>query len=279
MNTKISVVVPCYNQAEYLAEAVKSLLGQSYSAWECLIVNDGSTDDTETEARRWCQTDGRLRYVAKENGGLSSARNAGIAQSKGEFILPLDADDRLHKDYLRDAVEAFAGNPALTLVYADAEYFGARSGEWLLPPYEYRTLLLSNLIYCSAVFRKADWESAGGYDENLKTGWEDWEFWIRLLYGEKEVYRIPKVRFYYRQKEQPSMIGSLMKSEEKFCEAMFYIFAKHRNIYSEYLMQLSKYIEKYSVLRTEHLRIKNSKAYKLSTKLVGMTKPLKRFLG
>lgn len=88
-----SVIIPCYNQAVFLSDALESVLGQSYRNWEAIVVNDGSPDDTETIARGYMRKDTRIKYVYKENGGLSSARNKGIAMALGEFILPLDADD------------------------------------------------------------------------------------------------------------------------------------------------------------------------------------------
>ena len=100
MNVLVSIIVPCYNQAHFLNESLDSVINQSYPNWECIIVNDGSPDNTEEIAKKWCKNDKRFQYLEKENGGLSSARNAGIKISKGEFILPLDADDILHELFL-----------------------------------------------------------------------------------------------------------------------------------------------------------------------------------
>lgn len=98
--SQVSVIIPCYNHAQYLGEAVKSVIEQTHANWECIIVDDGSTDDTEKVAKQLCETDDGIRYIYKNNGGLSSARNAGIAAAIGEFILPLDADDRIHSKYI-----------------------------------------------------------------------------------------------------------------------------------------------------------------------------------
>lgn len=89
----ISVIVPCYNQAQYLDECLQSILDQSYQNWECIIVNDGSPDHTEEVAKKWTEKDFRFKYIYKENGGLSSARNAGLKEAKGEWIQFLDSDD------------------------------------------------------------------------------------------------------------------------------------------------------------------------------------------
>lgn len=95
MNYKISVIIPCYNQAKYLKDAIDSVLAQTYSNWECIIINDGSTDHTETIALAFTTKDTRIKYVKKENGGLSSARNAGLDVAVGKYIQFLDADDIL----------------------------------------------------------------------------------------------------------------------------------------------------------------------------------------
>lgn len=107
MNPLVSIIVPCYNQAQYLPEALQTVLEQTYQNWECIIVNDGSPDNTELVAKEWLAKDSRFKYIYKENGGLSSARNVGIENSKGEFILPLDADDKISNNYLEECVLKF----------------------------------------------------------------------------------------------------------------------------------------------------------------------------
>src|SRR6478609_2698254 len=96
----ISVIVPCYNQASFLPAAVLSVINQSCSNWECIIINDGSTDDTELVARECVKKDSRITLHNKRNGGLSSARNYGINVAKGEYLLFLDSDDIIYPDYL-----------------------------------------------------------------------------------------------------------------------------------------------------------------------------------
>jgi glycosyltransferase involved in cell wall biosynthesis len=101
MSVNITVIVPCYNQAAYLDEALQSVLNQTYLYWECIIVNDGSTDQSEVKAKEWTEKDHRFKYFYQKNSGLCSARNFGIKKAQGEFILPLDADDKLGENYLK----------------------------------------------------------------------------------------------------------------------------------------------------------------------------------
>ena len=119
----VSVVVPCYMQAHFLDETLESVLNQTYSNWECIIVNDGSLDDTKEIAEKWLKTDTRFNYVYKENGGLSSARNLGIKKSNGNYILPLDSDDILHKDYLKTLLPILINNPELGIVSCYKNFF------------------------------------------------------------------------------------------------------------------------------------------------------------
>ena len=90
---KVSVIVPCYNQGEYLADALESVLYQTFTDWECIIVNDGSSDNTEEVANKFCELDKRFKYISQTNQGVSAARNNGIKASSGTYILPLDGDD------------------------------------------------------------------------------------------------------------------------------------------------------------------------------------------
>lgn len=230
----VSVIIPCYNQAQYLSEAIDSLLLQTYQHWEAFIVNDGSSDKTEEIVLDYVKKDSRIKYVNKQNGGLSSARNAGAKLAKGEFLLPLDADDVIKPKYMEKAIDAFNENPQLKLVYCQGFLFGVKTGPWEGICYRgYKNLLIGgSSIFCSAFFRKSDWEKVGGYDENMRKGHEDWEFFIRLLEGEGLVYQIPFPLFYYRTKET-SMITMANQKEVK-AETSFYIYSKNRTIYSSY---------------------------------------------
>lgn len=248
----ISVVIPCYNQAEYLADTLESLLEQTCRDWEGIIVNDGSLDNTEEIAWKYVQKDGRFKYVSKRNGGLSSARNYGIERALGEYILPLDSDDILEPTYLEKALLVFLKAPQTTLVYCQGNYFGVKSGFWGLHYENYMKLLLGNAIFCSALFRKRDCLRVGGYDENMRLGYEDWEFYIRLLNEQSIVYQIPEPLFNYRTKE----VSMLTECEQnRKAEVQNYIYRKNMDKYTPYfgsaiyslceLMYYKKKVEKY----------------------------------
>jgi glycosyltransferase involved in cell wall biosynthesis len=220
----VSIIVPCYNQAQYLNEALESLLNQTYENWECIIVNDGSTDDTEEIAKQWTEIDSRFKYVVQDNRGLSSARNLGISQAKGEFILPLDADDKIMKNYTTGAIEAFENDFSLKIVYCKAEKFGEETGNWILPSFSLATLARENMIFCTAFFKKSDWVLVGGYDVNMIYGLEDWELWISILKGGGGVKCLEEIYFLYRTKPD-SMIKRLDDKKRK--EVFEYLSIKH----------------------------------------------------
>ncbi|HVG41718.1 MAG TPA: glycosyltransferase family A protein [Chitinophagaceae bacterium] len=228
----VSIIVPCYNQAAYLSEALESVLKQTYANWECLIVNDGSTDTTEDVACKWVKRDSRFRYHHTENKGVSAARNLGLKKAQGTYILPLDGDDIIHEQYLQKAMDLFKQRPNLKLVYCRLEYFGKKN-DWVLPPYNYKNLLVENMIFCSGVMKREEMLAIGGYDEKMVHGFEDWEFYINFLDDAAEVIRIDEVLFYYRLKES-SRDADLSKSEQKLTTTLAYISTKH---YEKYVRQ------------------------------------------
>lgn len=126
MNTNplVSVIVPCYNQAQFLPETLESIMQQTYHNWECIIMNDGSQDNTDEIAKIWIEKDHRIQYLKKENTGVCDTRNKGIALAKGTYILPLDADDKIAPQYIEKAIGEFNKNDKLKLVYCNTILFG-----------------------------------------------------------------------------------------------------------------------------------------------------------
>ncbi len=227
----LSVIVPCYNQEKYLAETLSSVLNQQYNNWECLIIDDGSTDTSSEIAKKFTIEDNRFKLFVTENQGVANARNFGIHNSQGEFILPLDGDDLIGNNYLTDAINAFKGNPNLKVVYSKVELIGSQNGIWNLEPFNLKNLLRSNMIFCSGVFKKTDFEKTQGYDPNLKEGLEDWDFWIQLLKNGGEVIQLPDVHFYYRMHEikTNSRNGKITLEIEMHLRKKIY--EKHRSSY------------------------------------------------
>jgi glycosyltransferase involved in cell wall biosynthesis len=259
---KISVIVPCYNQSQFLGEALQSVIDQTDSNWECIIVNDGSIDNTEKTALDWCARDKRFSYIKKKNGGLSSARNAGIIISQGEYILPLDADDKIYPSYLEKINKAFFNNPNLKLVGSRIQFFGAKNTEYVLPVYSYKKQLVQNCFVCCSSFRKVDWERIHGYDEQMKS-FEDWEFWIRLLHDKSEVYKIPELMFFYRKHKQGSLSNSFKTDVDYYYSLYEYVYKKNKLIYDNYFSTPIIAFNENQELKAFNDKVKSSWLFKL----------------
>lgn len=276
MSELVSIIVPCYNHAQFLDEALQSVLNQTYNNWECIIVNDGSPDNTKEVASRWCKNDHRFLYLEKQNGGLSSARNAGITISKGEYILPLDADDILHESYLSKLVPELNQDKTLAIVSCYSKFF-LKNKENIIHELKpvgttYHALLFENCLIATSLYRKVCWEEVGGYDENMKHGFEDWEFWIAITKSGWTFKVVEAFLFFYRKQKQSMLIDTLQNHR---ISNMEYVFKKHKDLYLkhhdntiDYLLYLLKENEKTTS------KIKNKSTYKIAKIL---EKPLNLF--
>lgn len=193
----VTIVVPCYNAGRDIDEAVRSALNQTYKNLEVVIVDDGSTDPATLELLTDCPWE-RTRVFFKQNGGPASARNLGIAQATGKYILPLDADDVITESYVQKAVTILEERPEVGIVYCKALKFGAENGPWNLPAYTLRELVIDNVIFVTSLFRREDWARVGGFSEALKLGVEDYDFWVKIVALGREVHQIDEPLFHYR---------------------------------------------------------------------------------
>lgn len=227
----VSIIVPCYNQGQYLTEALESVEVQTYSNWECVIVDDGSTDNSKEVALIYCNRDRRFKYIYQENQGPSVARNNAIKKSRGEYILPLDGDDKIHEDYLKSAVEILINRDDVKIVNCRVELFGYSSGEWKLPDFNLDDFMQYNQIVCTAMFRRRDYDQTNGYNPNMREGLEDWDFWLSLLETGGNVFTIPHTYFFYRIKESSRNIDSMQK--ETYNRLIVTVVANHPAFYRE----------------------------------------------
>lgn len=194
--TRVSVIMPVYNVIDWIDEAVQSVLAQDHEDLELIVVDDGSTDPRAVELLSRDPWPG-VRVIRRDNGGSGAARNTGIAAATGEYIMPVDCDDTIAPDYVSRAAKVLDDQPTTGIVYCRADLMGAQSGPWHLPPYSLPLMLTQGLIFTSALFRKADWEVAGGYDETLPFR-EDHDFWLKIVGLGREVHQIDDVLFHYR---------------------------------------------------------------------------------
>ena len=207
---KVSIVIPCFNHGTMLREALASLEEvRNENLLEVIIVDDGSS---EAETIRILKEVAEAGYkvVSQPNGGLGAARNTGIRGAKGEFILPLDSDNRLRRVYLEQGVSLLKQNPNLGVIYADAEYFGEKTGRWQVQEFDLLSLIRMNFIDACALYRKALWEGVGGYDEQMPwMGLEDWDFWLRVAWHGGTFFHIPAVGFDYRVRSDSEIVKTI----------------------------------------------------------------------
>ncbi|MGI8495489.1 MAG: glycosyltransferase family 2 protein, partial [Pyrinomonadaceae bacterium] len=235
---KVSVIIPCFNLGKYINEAIESVLNQNFQDFEIIVVNDGSTD-SETNFILRNLAHPKIKLISTENQGLSRARNNGITASTGKYILPLDADDKIAPTYLDKAVSILDRNEKTGIVYCLAEFFDRENSKWDLPSYKLSRILLDNLIFCSAFFRRRDWETVGGYKPTMIYGWEDYEFWISIIELKREVYQIPEYLFFYRNRKES--MANIM-SRENYIYSYKEIVKNHQNFYVENIEHIFEYI-------------------------------------
>lgn len=197
----VSIVIPCYNDGKYVLEAHASARAQTYPHVEILVIDDHSTDPHTLAALDGLRAGGAL-VLTSSGKGVCQARNTGIRASNGKYILPLDADDVIHPEYVERAVPILEADPEIGICYCKAHYFGLKKGPWRLDPYSPKTILFENMIFISSVFRKQDWSDVGGFSEDLTNANEDHDFWIKIIARGKKVFMIDDVLFYYRIKRK-----------------------------------------------------------------------------
>ncbi|MBL0381741.1 MAG: glycosyltransferase [Desulfofustis sp. PB-SRB1] len=192
----VSVIIPFFNQPEYVEQAVESVRRSAYPAIEIIVVNDGSTTAAAIEA--FDSLTGVVK-LSKENGGLSSARNAGIAAATGVFILPLDADDLLEPSYIAKGVSALLNNPDLGYVSCHAQNFGELHDAYIPVGYVAELMPYTNTHgKCSNIYRRELFCSHLAYDE-VMTSYEDWDLLLSLHERGFEGDVLPAELFYYRR--------------------------------------------------------------------------------
>ncbi|MBB1192499.1 glycosyltransferase family 2 protein [Flavobacterium sp. SOK18b] len=230
-NSLISIIVPCYNQAQYLDKALQSVLDQTYSNWECIIVNDGSSDDTDILGKKWVGKDSRFKYIYQENGGLSSARNTGLDVSRGGFIQFLDADDFLNDQKLEKSIFAFQTHDA-TLVLTDFKMFDLDVSK-TSPPFcvlksdyfNYNNMLLnwdhlfSIPIHCG-LFQSVFFQDFR-FPLDLAAK-EDWIMWLSLFKSNPKTIFIQEALVLYRLHEM-SMTQNQDLMNENLVNALAYL--------------------------------------------------------
>ena len=283
---KVSIVIPCFNHGAMLREALASLEEvRNENLLEVIIVDDGSSDAETIRILKEVAEAG-YNVVSQPNGGLGAARNAGIRRAKGEFILPLDSDNRLRRVYLEQGVSLLKENPSLGVIYADAEYFGEKTGRWQVQEFDLLSLIRMNFIDACALYRKALWEGVGGYDEQMPwMGLEDWDFWLRVACHGGSFFHLPAVGFDYRVRSDSEIVKTigfdarvareavnLVEASPRLAKLIDYIFNKPEMSFYKWARETDEEVQLLRGLR----EIEASYSYRLCRTVLAPARLLRR---
>ncbi|TDU34407.1 glycosyltransferase involved in cell wall biosynthesis [Gelidibacter sediminis] len=188
----VSIIIPTFNRAKYVGEALESIIAQTYTNWECIVVDDGSTDDTAEIMSTFCVNDPRIIFYKRPNDypkGVNGARNFGLHKSKGVYIAFCDDDDFWLFDKLEKQIPIFQAHPEVGLVTGNIEFVnadGVRRGRVIKQTgnhgYVFEDLLFKNrLSMITPVLRREVFEKVGLFNTDFKIS-EDWEYWRRVAY-------------------------------------------------------------------------------------------------
>lgn len=230
MYNLVSIIIPCYNDSEFIEQAVSSALSQTYPNIEVIVVDDGSDNKTKMVLKKLEPKITKL--ITQENKGQSIARNIGIREAKGKYILNLDSDDFFEPDFCLKSVKKFQEDEAIKIVTCLAKRFNKKQTIDIFTP---RGGMINNFLFANAalgssMFKRKDWELCGGYEEKLPIlGFEDWEFYIHLLKHGGYAYVINEILFNYQVRKNSTTERIRELKLDKFKHIIF----KHEELYKD----------------------------------------------
>lgn len=225
MKSKVTIVIPCFNQGHLLSDALVSLAHCDPALYEVTIVDDGSTDPATLKFLGQLDKQ-HFTIIHQPNKGLSGARNTGIKQAETDYILLLDADNKIRPSFLEKGIAAFENDPGIAVVYGDGEFFGDQTGIRKQAPFNLQKQMLVNYIDACAIVRKSVFDVLGGYDESMKDGWEDWEMWLRIGFSGYKFHYLNEVVFDYRIRKD-SMSKKVYDNKARTNSIENYVYGKY----------------------------------------------------
>lgn len=236
----VSVIMPAYKVADYIGEAIESVIAQTYTDWELIVIDDGSPDDSGAIAASYAACDRRIRVARQDNGGLSAARNHAIRLARGELVAILDSDDLWLQSFLAAQVALLQQHPDIDVVTGNAWNLGSwRDGTPWRPYPDHRPqpslmeiLRDEEAIFIMAVVRRRVFEGIGGFDETLRSN-EDYHFWLRAALAGFRFMRNDRPLGYYRRRE-----GSLSANDIRMMRGILKVYEKFRPMLAPMLAEL-----------------------------------------
>lgn len=270
----LSVIMPCYNQAQYIEEAIESVINQSYRNWELIIIDDGSTDNSFEIAEKYASGDQRIKCLSQPNGGPSKARNNGVKKSVGKYLMFFDSDDKLAPQYFDKGIDYMSSHPNCAVFYSRLKRFGKKNDELTIRFTSYQDHLCSSSLFPTCIIHRTDFERIGGFDEQMK-GYEDWEMFIRLLYHNDNVYQYPEIMFFYRWNMDEGSVN--LQAIRRSKEIIEYIYNKNRAIYDEYFGSPIHSIRQANYLQQEMDKLLASRKYRIGSFMANPWRMIKKW--
>jgi len=274
MQSLVSIIIPCYNQSKFLDETLSSVLNQTYTNWECLIINDDSPDNTEEVAQRWVRKDSRFKYFFKENGGVSSARNFGLSKSNGEYIQFLDADDIIRKNKIELSLDIIESdkNENIHIVFTNFRQF-INNIDKTLDPYcvlNKTSFTYENLLYkwnegfsihVHIALIKKEILNDVFFPEHM-TAQEDWIFWVNVFKKSPHIFFLDEPLALYRRNSFGRTSKDMLEDNLKAYE-YFKNFLNEDEFHKMSIVLISRYYKKSSFFVTKYNATKESNTYKV----------------
>jgi glycosyltransferase involved in cell wall biosynthesis len=255
----VSVVIPCYNQAHFLPESIASVVAQTYEHWEIIVVNDGSPDNTNEVAQQLAAIYSKytIRLVEKQNGGLPSARNAGIAAASGKYILPLDADDKLSSEALMNLLLLSVQADMPCVAFGSYHMFGSEQKTVISADvYSSDRLKQINMLQVASMYAKDVWQIVNGYKEEMTAGYEDWEFWLNCQEHQIPFVGTKEIVVYYRRMPGSMVTKAMQQHDVLYAQIVCYhpqLFGDEAFLEAEKLLQAFEWLKPLEIGSVKYL--------------------------
>lgn len=230
---RVALIILTHDRHRFVEEAVAAARAQTYPHLELIISDDGSTDPSLLRLLDAFEAEG-LTVLRHPPGGIGASVNAAVHAADATYVMRLDDDDLIDPPYVAEAVAAAQADPSVGIVYCRADFFGDVGGPWRLPDLDIGMILLDNLIFSTALYRREDWLAVGGYDETMREGREDHDFVLRILGLGRRVIRLDGTYFHYRRHDLGSVNAEVGESREALIRAHATIFRNNLPLYEKH---------------------------------------------
>jgi glycosyltransferase involved in cell wall biosynthesis len=219
MKSVVSIIIPNYNQSNYITECINSVKSQSFTDFECVVYDDCSTDNSLSIIENLTSNDRRFSiYKGKVNKGLAHARNTAITKAEGRYILPLDSDDYISSNFLQEAVHVLEHNKKVKIVVPSIQMFDAINKKIKFSVITEKNIIIEASLPHCCMFRKSDFLNTDGYDPRFIYSYEDMDFWISFWLKNNlssiNIACLNDICFYYRRRRDSKSLDTLRDKEK-----------------------------------------------------------------